>query len=152
MECVNKYVKMSRIPYIQKDMEKNPEKYPKRYGMPWDEDETQQLLIEIARKKSYEEIAETHERTLGGILACLKRIVCQYHDEGKSIEKIMKYTGFSEKRIEKIIKKESNKQTPIVKTLEMVQKESTIENDDICLRLEQIENLLVKILDKLESL
>jgi hypothetical protein len=156
-------------------MEENPEKYPKRHGMPWDEDETQQLLIEIARKQTHEQIAETHGRTVNGILGCLKKIVQQYHDEGKSIQKIMKYTGLTmemiedtiereknrnerkeiikkEKEEEKKNKKESKKQAPIVKTIETVPKERTIGNDDVCLRLERIENLLVKILDKLESL
>ena len=158
-------IKEERSLYFQKQMEENPDKYPKRHGMPWGEDEIQELLIQIARKKTHEQIAEIHERTVGGIIACLKRIIRDYYDEGKPIEKIMKYTGFSQKWIEEIIKnhdakknkKELKKKTPIVKSTSKVPNESTTnketsDNIDMYNRLKHIENLLVKILDKLEKL
>lgn len=155
---------MNRSPYFQKQMDTNPEKYPNRHGMPWDEEEIQQLLIEIVRKMSFEEIAEKHERTLGGIRARLMVIVRNYYDEGKSIEKIIKYTGLDEKTIEDTIakhiakknkeekpKKENKDKIPIVNSQNTSPLQDTIGND-FSERLWRIECLLVKILDKLEKL
>jgi len=155
---------MNRSPYFQKQMDTNPEKYPNRHGMPWDEEEIQQLLIEIARKMTFEEISEKHERTLGGIRARLMVIVRNYYDEGKPIEKIIKYTGLDEKTIQDTIskhiakknkeekpKKEKKEVIPIVNPQSTSPLQDTIGND-FSERLWRIECLLVKILDKLEKL
>ena len=174
-------IKEERSPFYQKRMESNPDKYPKNYGMPWTEDETQQLLIEIVRKQTHEQIAETHGRTVGGILGQLKKIAYNYYLEGKPFEKIIKYTGLTLEIIEDTIEREKNKnerkeiikkekeevkkvkedkkkETPIVKSTSKVSKENTIgvsTGDDgihrVCEYLERIENLLVKILDKMEN-
>lgn len=145
-------------------MDTNLEKFPNKHGMIWEDDETQQLFIEIARKMSFEEIAEKHERTFGGIIAKLKRMVCEYYDEGKTIEKIIKYTGLYEKVVQDTIakhianknkevkpKKEKKEITPIVNPQSTFPSQDTIGNT-IIEHLENIESLLVKILDKLEKL
>ena len=155
---------MNRGPYFQKQMDANPEKYPNRHGMPWDEEEIQQLLIEIARKMTFEEISEKHERTLGGIRARLIEIVRNYYDEGKTIEKIIKYTGLDEKIVQDTIakhvakknkevkpKKEKKEVIPIVNSQSASPSQDTI-RDDFSERLWRVECLLVKILDKLEKL
>ena len=154
-------------------MEEEPEKYPKNYGMPWDEDETQQLLIEIARKLSHEEIAEKHGRTLGGIRGQLRKVAIDYYNKDMPIEKIIKYTSLSQEYIEKIIEYEKNRMNlkkekeenktknkirikeesnPIVKPKGKMPEASTTGNVDVCQRLWNIECLLVKILDRLEKL
>jgi len=75
-------------------------KYPARMGKPWNDDESIKLLNSIQKKRSINDIAKEHERTPGGITSKLKSLAVDYYiNDMKPIEKIMKYTGLTEKVI-----------------------------------------------------
>ena len=61
-----------------------------RIGQKWLQEEDEELMKELIDKKSYEEIALNHKRTIGGIKS---RVICnilylQYKDKSKTIEEL----------------------------------------------------------------
>ena len=61
-----------------------------RVGKKWLLEEDEELMKELIDKKSYEEIALNHKRTIGGIKS---RVICnilylQYKDKSKTIEEL----------------------------------------------------------------
>jgi hypothetical protein len=81
------------------------EKYPANMGKAWLDDELLQLLQNVRKKKTHQEIAAEHQRTVGGITSRLREIAVDYHAEGRSMESIMKFTGLPEDIIKEAIKK-----------------------------------------------
>jgi len=69
-------------------------KYPGRMGKTWHNEEVIQLLTSIRNKKSMNEIATEHERTLGGIRAKLRGLAADYYlNDKKPISEIIQLTG-----------------------------------------------------------
>ena len=69
-------------------------KYPVRMGKIWHNEEVIQLLTSIRNKKSMNEIATEHERTLGGIRAKLRGLAAEYYlNDKKPISEIIQLTG-----------------------------------------------------------
>jgi hypothetical protein len=69
-------------------------KYPVRMGKTWYNEEVVQLLTSIRNKKSMNEIATEHERTLGGIGAKLRGLAADYYlNDKKPISEIIQLTG-----------------------------------------------------------
>jgi len=69
-------------------------KYPGRMGKAWYHEEVIQLLTSIRNKKSMNEIATEHERTLGGIRAKLRGLAADYYlNDKKPISEIIQLTG-----------------------------------------------------------
>jgi len=61
-----------------------------RIGAKWSVEEDEELMKELIDKKSYEEIALNHKRTIGGVKS---RVICnvlylQYKDKSKTIEEL----------------------------------------------------------------
>ena len=76
-------------------------KYPARMGKGWDQEEIVKLLDSIRNKKSIEEIATEHERTVGGINSRRRGIATDYYfNNNLSIDKIQKFTGLTGEEIE----------------------------------------------------
>jgi hypothetical protein len=73
--------------------------HPANRGKPWLDDEILQLLQNVRKKKTVEEIAEQHQRTVGGITSRLRELAAGYHAEGRPIEDIMRFTGLTEEVI-----------------------------------------------------
>ncbi len=94
---------------FEKLVKENPDKYPSRMGQPWETDEVIKLLKYVKENKSHSEIAELHERTIGSISSKLRSLAYEYHCEGRSLEKIMKFTGLSKEIIEATIQRNQNK-------------------------------------------
>ena len=102
------------------NLQKNEE--TSRIGKKWLQEEDDELLRELYDKKTYEEIALNHKRTIGGIKS---RVICniiylQYKNKSKTIEElalgyniendlVIKYINKMEKRNSvKMQDKESN--------------------------------------------
>ena len=83
----------------------DPEKYPTNMGKAWLDDEVVQLLQGIKRKKTIQEIAEQHKRTVGGITSRLKQLAADYHEEGRPIEDIEKLTGLTKEQITETVER-----------------------------------------------
>lgn len=90
----------------------DPTKYPSRMGQPWKEDEATKLLVSIQKKKSSEEIAKEHDRTVGSINAYIRKLATDYHfNDKRPMEEIQKFTGLTIAQIEDAIKKRKFKET-----------------------------------------
>lgn len=58
----------------------DPSKYPVRMGQRWHNDEIMKLLISIGKKKSIQEIANDHQRTVQSIQFYIRKIMANYSD------------------------------------------------------------------------
>ena len=82
-----------------------PSKYPARAGKPWKDDEVMKLLKFIKENISIQEIANQHERTIGGINSQIKKMAVNYHfNNNLSMENIQKFTGLKKWQITEAIK------------------------------------------------
>lgn len=88
----------------------DPSKYPSRMGLKWDKEEVQKLLDSIRDKKSDDEIAEEHDRTVGGIRAYKLKLAMEYLDKGNDIEEVRKITGLTTTVIADAITKRRNRE------------------------------------------
>jgi len=91
-------------------------KYPSRMGQAWNDDELGKLLRSIQKKKTVEEIAQLHGRTVGGIHSRINKLALDYHyNDKRPMEEIQQYTGLTKEQILSAIEKHEIKQ-PIKKT------------------------------------
>ncbi len=120
----------------------NPEKYPTRMGKSWKAEEVNQLLAEVHSKKTHQEMATIHERTVGGIVSKLRSIAADYYmnqnmeveicqqltglSKMEILETVAKRTEIEERKAEKI-EKTSNKSLPTP----IIQQESNTELKEI---------------------
>jgi len=89
-----------------------PSQYPTRLGQPWKEDEFVRLLTSIQKKKTVEEIAKEHDRTVGGINSYIRKLAVDYHfNDKRPMEDIQRFTGLTKEQIEDAIKKHELKET-----------------------------------------
>ena len=100
-----------------------------RIGKKWLQEEDDELLKELNDKKTYEEIALNHKRTIGGIKS---RIICnilylQYKNKNKTIEELASEYNIETELVIKYINKLENKNstlTTLIKSLGDIDKES----------------------------
>ena len=86
-------------------------KYPVRMGKRWDDTEVMKLLIAVKKGKTLVDIAASHERTQGSIVAKLCGLATDYHfNDKKSMEEITVITGLSRDMIEDAIQRRTYKQ------------------------------------------
>ena len=124
-------------------------KYPARLGQPWKEEEVVKLLTSIQKKKSIEDIAKEHDRTVGGINSYIRKLAADYHFHDKRpIEEIQKFTGLTKEEIEDVIKRRELKDAA-KKSAEPV--ESNIKKEELPTMLEVV-SLLKDIQSKLNIL
>jgi hypothetical protein len=84
----------------------NPGKYPANMGKAWLDDEVVQLLKSVKAKKTHNEIALEHGRTLGSIVAKLKGIAADYYfGDKRSLDDIQRFTGLDKETISDAISK-----------------------------------------------
>jgi hypothetical protein len=73
----------------------NPEKYA-NLGKSWKDDEVAQLLGEVQKKLSLDQISEIHKRSVGGIRSRLREIAADYYfNDERPIDEIKRYTGLT---------------------------------------------------------
>lgn len=82
-----------------------------RVGKKWAVEEDEELMKELNDKKSYEEIALNHKRTIGGIKS---RVICNilylhYKDKSKTIEELSLEYNIENDLVLKYINKMDNK-------------------------------------------
>jgi hypothetical protein len=142
------------------NLKKNEE--TSRIGAKWSNEEVEELMKELIDKKSYEEIALNHKRTIGGIKS---RVIClilylQYKDKSKTIEELsLEYNIENDlvlKYINKMKIKDSNEST-IVKYIDKKEiKDSEIKtrvNIEILYeKIISLENKMLSIEQKLDTI
>ena len=85
---------------------KNPDKYyPSNVGQIWTDDEEILLLEELSKNIDIKLIAQSHNRTIGGINARRRLIACKLYDNNIPMEEIMLKTKLAEYQIRQTIKK-----------------------------------------------
>jgi hypothetical protein len=133
-----------------------------RIGQKWLQEEDEELMKELIDKKSYEEIALNHKRTIGGIKS---RVIClilylQYKDKSKTIEELsLEYNIENDlvlKYINKMKIKDSNEST-ILKYIDKNEiKDSEIKtkvNIEILYdKIISLENKMLSIEQKLDNI
>lgn len=83
---------MSLAAHFKKLKEENPTRFV-NLGKSWKDDEIAQLLSEVQKNMTHDDIAEAHGRTVGSISSRLKTIAADYHfNDEMPIDKIIKYT------------------------------------------------------------
>lgn len=81
---------------LQRLKEENPGKNLENAGKPWTTENTAKLLADVQKKKTYEELAELHGRTVGGITSRLREIAANYYfNDKRPMNEIEKYTGLT---------------------------------------------------------
>lgn len=85
---------------------------PARHGEPWMDDETHQLLQEVKKKYTLDQMASSHQRSHGGIKARLRQMAADYYyNDNRSIEEIMKFTGLEKEIVLNAIEKRQWRET-----------------------------------------
>jgi hypothetical protein len=116
-------------------------------GKSWKEDEIIQLLLEVRQKKTVQTIAEIHQRTVGGIRSRLRVLAWEYHNEGKTIDQIERYTGLPEFEIRKTIAAHHNAKLATEKRIEA---KKTLREDNNLVKSNT--NILEEILSTLKDI
>ena len=121
-----------------------------RVGKKWTVEEDEELMKELNDKKSYEEIALNHKRTIGGIKS---RVICNilylhYKDKSKTIEELSLEYNIENDLVLKYINKMDNKME--------IKKDSEIKtkvNIEILYdKIISLENRMLSIEKKLEAI
>jgi hypothetical protein len=87
----------------------NPEKeYPSNMGQKWTDEEETLLLEELNKNTDIETIAQTHNRTIGGINSRRLEISYKMYLKNVSMEEIIKQTKLHDECIRQIIEKRQN--------------------------------------------
>ena len=103
-----------------------------RKGKKWTEEEEIQLLKEVRKKKTIEEMSQLHSRTIGGIKSRLREFAYRYFCDERPIDEICILTGLEKEDVLETItrreaaeeyKKEKKEQTKptIVKDVKEVE-------------------------------
>lgn len=134
----------------------------KNTGVKWTTDEDEELIKEITEKKTYEEIALNHKRTIGGITSrVISHIIYPIYKNNLEIdidEIANKYNIDKEKILKSIQKLDTNNEKKILKSIKKLDtnnkdKNKLIkENNDIIKYLDELNNKINDINNKLDKL
>jgi len=133
-----------------------------RVGKKWTVEEDEELMKELNDKKSYEEIALNHKRTIGGIKS---RVIClilylQYKDKSKTIEELSLEYNIENDLVLKYINKMENRDSNESNILKYIDKKE-IKDSEIKTRVNieilyekiiSLENKMLSIEQKLDTL
>lgn len=125
-------------------------KYPSRMGQPWKDDEVAKLLASIQCKKSSEEIAKEHERTVGGIIAQIKKLAVDYYvNDKRSLEDIQNITGLTIEQIKLDVQKHEYKAGKKSSKTDISTEHNTTNNK---VTIDELHSLMLDIQRKLDYL
>ncbi len=133
-----------------------------RVGKKWLLEEDEELMKELIDKKSYEEIALNHKRTIGGIKS---RVICnilylQYKDKSKTIEELSLEYNIENDLVIKYINKMENKDSNESNILKYIDKKE-IKDSEIKTKVNiktlydkiiSLENRMLSIEKKLDAI
>jgi hypothetical protein len=132
-----------------------------RVGKKWLQEEDEELMRELSDKKTFEEIALNHKRTIGGIKSRVisNILYLQYKNKSKTIEELSSEYNIEIDLVIKYINKleiRDSQQTNALQYIDKIQdKKSNVSNVNIELLYDKIKSLETKILaieGKLDSI
>ena len=128
-------------PSEMKSMFEQKRKKPSEFGKKWFPQEDNQLLIELEEGLSMENIAELHNRSIGGILSRCKENAYKMYLRNISIEEIIEKTKLTPEEIREIIDK---KQKPTKKEIK--------ELDEIKKDIQEIKNSMKELIEMIKAI
>ena len=140
--------------FILKMLKKNnPDKdYPINTGQIWTGEEENTLLQELDKNINIEIIAQTHNRTIGGIRGRQRTIAYNMYVKKVSIEEIIRKTKLDKEQIMETITRKENPQKKVKITQEpkIEPKKVSLENEIIEMRSEikELKNTIKELVEK----
>lgn len=111
---------------------------PSNFGERWTIDEENLLLDELEKNIEVNEIAKSHNRTIGGIRGRQRTIAYEMYCDGRTEEDIERITKINIEQLHEIIaKKEAKTKTKNTDT-DSKKKKETIESSDVLSTLEEM--------------
>jgi Glu-tRNA(Gln) amidotransferase subunit E-like FAD-binding protein len=131
---------------------KNSDKeYPSNLGQKWSDEEEILLLEELSKNIDIQLIAQSHNRTIGGINARRKQIVYKLYSNNISIEEIILKTKLKKDQIIEIIKKRQNNPTKseVIEIKKLFSIESEI--DELKNDIKEVKNTLKELVEMMKA-
>ena len=135
---------------------KNPDTdYPTNMGQKWTTEEENTLLQELDKNINVEIIAQTHNRTIGGIRGRQRTIAYNMYLKSVSIEEIVKITKLDKETITKTITKKQMPPKKVKITSEPIiePKKVSLENEIIEMRSEikELKNTIKELVEMMKA-
>jgi hypothetical protein len=131
---------------------KNSDKeYPSNLGQKWSDEEEILLLEELSKNIDIQLIAQSHNRTIGGINARRKQIVYKLYSNNISIEEIILKTKLEKDQIIEIIKRRQNNPTKseVIEIKKLFSIESEI--DELKNDIKEVKNILKELVEMMKA-
>jgi len=131
---------------------KNPDTdYPTNMGQKWTDEEENTLLQELDKNINIEIIAQTHNRTIGGIRGRQRTIAYNMYVKNVSIEEIIRKTKLDKELIMETITRKENPQKKVKITQEP--KKVSLENEIIEMRSEikELKNTIKELVEMMKA-
>lgn len=131
---------------------KNSDKeYPSNLGQKWSDEEEILLLEELSKNTDIQLIAQSHNRTIGGINARRKQIVYKLYSNNISIEEIILKTKLEKDQIIEIIKRRQNNSTKseVIEIKKLFSIESEI--DELKNDIKEVKNTLKELVEMMKA-
>ena len=135
---------------------KNPDTdYPTNMGQKWTDEEENTLLQELDKNINIEIIAQTHNRTIGGIRGRQRTIAYNMYVKDASIEEIIIKTKLDKEQIMETITRKENPQKKVKITQEpkIKPKKVSLENEIIEMRSEikELKNTIKELVEMMKA-
>lgn len=135
---------------------KNPDTdYPTNMGQKWTDEEENTLLQELDKNINIEIIAQTHNRTIGGIRGRQRTIAYNMYVKKASIEEIIIKTKLNKEQIMETITRKENPQKKVKITQEpkIEPKKVSLENEIIEMRSEikELKNTIKELVEMMKA-
>jgi len=135
---------------------KNPDTdYPTNMGQKWTDEEENTLLQELDKNINIEIIAQTHNRTIGGIRGRQRTIAYNMYVKNVSIEEIIRKTKLYKELIMETITRKENPQKKVKITQEPKKepKKVSLENEIIEMRSEikELKNTIKELVEMMKA-
>jgi len=142
---------------------KNPDKdYPTNKGKKWTDKEENLLLQELDENINIEIIAQTHDRTIGGIIGRQRTIAYNMYVKNASIEEIMIKTKLNKEQImetitrkemETITRKENPQKKVKITQKPKIEPKLSLENEIIEIKSEikELKNIIKELVEMMKA-
>ena len=141
-------------PMLKMIKSKNPDKeYHSNVGQRWTDDEEILLLEELSKNIDIKLIAQSHNRTIGGMNARRRLIAYKLYDNNIPMEEIMLKTKLAEYQIRETIKKQKNKHTKC-KSVTEIKHQFSIENEinEMKNDIKEVKNTMKELVEMMKEM
>lgn len=140
-------------PFLKMLKSQNPDKeYPSNTGQKWSNEEETLLLEELSENNDIQQIAQSHNRTVGGINARRRQIAYKLYINNTSMEEIILKTKLDKDQILKTINRQKNNSKQC-KSVTEIKKPFLIESEiyEIKNDIKKLENIIKELVEIMKS-